>query len=167
MEIWKDIKGFNGKYQISSYGNVKSFTRKNPFIMKLTTGKSRGKNGKLYYQISLYKDDGSYKKVSISRLVAKHFIPNPENKPEVDHIDTDTLNNKVSNLRWVTREENMNNDKTSKLRQSVYKGNSFAKKHNHDEILKLYTEGMRICDIARKLNMAYGSVSYIIHDKRT
>lgn len=164
MEIWKDIKGFEGKYQISSYGNVKSFTRKEPFIMKFTT--CYGKDGIRYHQVSLY-CDGKYNKILVSRLVAQAFIENPENKPEVDHIDRNTLNNNVNNLRWVTRTENMNNEKTYQIRQELYKGNSFAKKYNHEEILSLYRQGMRMVDISRKLNIPYGSVSYIIHDKRS
>lgn len=164
MEIWKDIKGFEGKYQISSYGNVKSFTRKEPFIMKFTT--CYGKDGIRYHQVSLY-CDGKYNKILVSRLVAQAFIKNPENKPEVDHIDRNTLNNNVNNLRWVTRTENMNNEKTYQIRQELYKGNSFAKKYNHEEILSLYRQGMRMVDISRKLNIPYSSISYIIHDKRS
>ena len=66
------------------------------------------KNQKGYHRVGLSRD-GKQKRFFVSRLVAIHFIPNPENKPEVDHINRDIDNNHVSNLRWATRFENMEN----------------------------------------------------------
>jgi hypothetical protein len=103
---WKQIKGFEDKYRISSEGEVQN----------LKTGKylkaSKMKNG--YYKVTLIEAIWSAwqpKKVTenhqyiLHRLVAKHFIPNPDNKPKVTHIDGDYSNNKVSNLKWVTEKE--------------------------------------------------------------
>jgi len=61
------------------------------------------------YKYNMLYKNGKQKNISIHRLVALHYIPNPNNKPQVDHIDRNTQNNDVSNLRWVTREEQMNN----------------------------------------------------------
>lgn len=108
-EIWKDIKGYEGLYQISSFGNVKSLDR---YIIN--------KNGDKQYFPGKYLTQGisdSYLKVTLSKnnkqrtfrvhiLVAIAFIPNPENKPEVNHIDGNKKNNKVNNLEWNTRSEN-------------------------------------------------------------
>ena len=97
-EYWKDIEGYEGLYQISNVGRVKSlYSGKVLKEVKTTNG---------YLSIRLYKNGISHR-FSIHRLVAKAFIPNHENKPEVNHIDEDKTNNKVSNLEWNTRLENM------------------------------------------------------------
>lgn len=100
-EIWKDIEGFNGYYQISNYGRVKNAKRN-------TIRKAYDNNaGKGYYYVDLYKKNIRVKRDSIHRLVAKAFIPNPKNKPMINHKDGNTKNNHVSNLEWVTALENV------------------------------------------------------------
>lgn len=103
-EIWKDIDGYDGIYQISTFGRVKSFQQDkvNGKIKELCV------NYKGYLYVGLSKKK-NYKCFLISRLVALAFIPNPSNKPIVDHIDKNKLNNHVSNLRWVTISENNRN----------------------------------------------------------
>jgi hypothetical protein len=96
-EIWKDINGTDGLYQISNLGRVKSFCRGKERILKIHD------NGKGYYIVSLGR---KRKDVKVHRLVAKEFIPNPKNKKEVNHIDGNTKNNSVNNLEWVTHSEN-------------------------------------------------------------
>ena len=97
-EIWKDIQGYEGLYQVSNLGRVRNSKNK---LMKTYL-----RNG--YCRIDLSKE-GKRSKHSIHRLVATTFIPNPENKPQVDHINTVRNDNRVDNLRWVTPKENMNN----------------------------------------------------------
>lgn len=98
-EEWKDIKGYEGCYQVSNTGKIKSFKHdKNGRIL------SPKPNGQ-YHQINLCKN-GKCSKIYIHRLVAIHFILNPENKSEVNHIDGNKINNKASNLEWVTSSEN-------------------------------------------------------------
>lgn len=99
MQIWKDIEGYKGHYQISNYGNVRSL-KKDAFLMK-------GGYLKGYKIISLWKN-GTGKMFRVHRLVAAAFIPNPENKPYVDHIDGVKYHNFADNLRWCTQKENMN-----------------------------------------------------------
>ena len=94
MEIWKDIEGFEGLYQISSWGRVRSIRG----IIKPY------QNKKGYYKVGLHKNGKGHKK-RVNRLVALAFIPNPHNLPQVDHIDGNKHNNSVTNLRWVDKEQ--------------------------------------------------------------
>ena len=100
-EVWKDILEYEGLYQISNLGRVKN--NKNLIMKNRITP-----NG--YYKIALSKD-GICKHYNIHRLLAIAFIPNPDNKPYVDHIDINKKNNDLSNLRWVTNSENVINRK--------------------------------------------------------
>lgn len=100
METWKDIKGFEGIYQISNMGRVKSF-KADPNGRILSIKNSKGD----YLNIVLCHGN-KRRSVKVHRLVAEAFIPNPDNKPEVNHKDGNKQNNRVENLEWVTRIEN-------------------------------------------------------------
>lgn len=116
MEIWKDVKDYEGLYQVSNLGNIKSLDRvvklvsKNQFnsftTLKAIKGKEISKvvNSKGYYQIALYKN-GKMKNKLLHRLVLEAFIPNIENKPTVNHIDGNKLNDRLDNLEWATNKE--------------------------------------------------------------
>lgn len=112
-EVWKDIEGYEGLYQVSNLGRVKSFG-------KLITGTGRGfprykrpsllkpcLTGAGYYFVNLTNEFGIHKMHVIHRLVGKAFIPNPQNKGDINHKDGNKLNNIVSNLEWNTRQENI------------------------------------------------------------
>lgn len=108
-EIWKDIRGFDGDYQISNYGRVKSLKKGKTLILSPILGRTQD-----YYTIGLNKN-GEKKHYSVNRLVAEAFVPNPNNYPEVNHIDENTKNNHADNLEWVTHSQNV---KHSAHRQS-------------------------------------------------
>jgi len=98
-EIWKDIIGFEGLYQISNMGRVKSFHSPKEKILKLH------ENSIGYLRIGLHKNCNS-KHERISRLVAIHFIPNPLNLPQVNHKNLNKKDNRVVNLEWCTPRQN-------------------------------------------------------------
>ena len=144
MEIWKDIEGYEGLYGISSQGRVKSL-----------------KFGMIKYP-KIYQDDNGYrwfaaylngkrKKFKIGRLVAITFIPNPDNLPTVDHIDRNSLNDNLENLRWVTQGDNNKNRYMPNHRgESI--GNSFWKEEQVIEIKKLRDQGLGKRKIAKIFN---------------
>ena len=98
-ELWADIEDFAAHYQISTFGRVKSFCKGKEKILRLFVDT----DGYLY--ASLFKN-GKHTKRKIHRLVAKAFIANPEDKPQINHRDGNKMNNHVSNLEWSTSLEN-------------------------------------------------------------
>ena len=124
MEVWKDIQGYDGLFQISNLGNVKR-KQKTYFCCNNTKRvlKERlivGDIARGYKRVELW-HNRNHKKYMVHRLVAKAFIPNPENKPEIDHIDGNPLNNMVENLMWCTHRENLNNPITRQRKSEATK----------------------------------------------
>lgn len=113
MEIWKDIKGYEGLYQISNLGNVRSLDRyeTNGRTTILYKGKIFSKaishSNKGYYIVSLSKKGKTTKKY-IHRLIAEAFIPNPNNYPCINHKNENKLDNRIANLEWCTDSYNIN-----------------------------------------------------------
>ncbi len=98
-EVWKDIQGFEGLYEISNYGNVRSLKFGKIKLLK------PAKNKFGYYHVILCKN-GQKKEYRVHRLVANAFIPNPLNYPQINHKDENKLNNKVENLEWCNNQYN-------------------------------------------------------------
>jgi hypothetical protein len=116
-EIWKDIKGYEGLYQVSNTGKIKSteriFTGKDGVtkpvherILVLSPTKVTERHPSAHYSSELWKDN-KRKRVAIHRVVADAFIDNPEGKPQVNHIDGNPSNNNIDNLEWNTNSENV------------------------------------------------------------
>ena len=112
---FKDIPGYEGLYKVSTAGEV----------LSVKTNKIRAqetdKDG--YKKVTLY-NKGKCKRFFVHRLVALTYLQNPHNKAEIDHIDTNRSNNSISNLRWATRQENRNNQKSlQKYKRIDYRTN--------------------------------------------
>lgn len=120
MEIWKDIAGYGGKYQVSSIGNVRSFSKwKNGGLLRFG---SCGNPGPYRTVILVKTGRKDVKCFYVHRLVASAFLENPDGLPEVNHKDGNTLNNRVENLEWCTRKYNAEHaSKTGILRMAHLK----------------------------------------------
>lgn len=136
-EIWKDVKGYEGLYQVSSLGRVKSFRqwarahKPQEYILKpslITSG---------YHVVTLYKNS-KREKFQVHRLVANTFIPNPEKLPCVNHKDENKLNNAADNLEWCTYTYN-NNYGTARIRAIETKAKPLYQYTLEGHLLAKYT----------------------------
>ena len=143
-EEWKDVDK-NGVYQVSCFGNprkldIKYFktTGVRRYIPLTKIIENTGKSGYQRYIMSM----GRGHRIKIHRLVAEAFVPNPDNKPYVDHIDGNPLNNFYLNLKWVTHKENVNNPNTSWKNEKTQfkKGERLGIEHPRHRVISCYTE---------------------------
>lgn len=116
-EEWRDIPGYEGLYQASTKGRIRSLDKiverppKGPYFRPGQIFQPNIKRSSGYARVTLRKD-GKEWRGGVHQLIALTFLPNPDNKPYVDHINTIRTDNNVKNLQWVTREENANNPMT-------------------------------------------------------
>lgn len=155
IEIWANIDLYP-EYQVSSFGRVKSLYYKKERILK----QFKNKNWPYYYvTFGLYKDT-----FRVHRLVAKSFIPNPDNLPQVNHKDGNGLNNDVENLEWISASGNMLHSYGNGKHKPSF-GNARLKKDDVLEIRRLCGEGVRKKDIAEKFKVHVTSI-YDIHKRK-
>lgn len=110
-ESWSDVPGYNGIYKVSNLGNIKS-KRRGRYEKKLSPFIST--QSRVYEQVKLTDDNGKVKSYYVHRLVYSAFYGEIEKGKEIDHIDTNPHNNRLDNLRQVSRKNNMNNPLTKK-----------------------------------------------------
>lgn len=172
LNFWGTILGQEGKYQISYTGKVKSLPKKiknrngtfrysNELILK---NRLRSKDG--YYFVSFY-DNYKFTTQTIHRLVAMAFIPNPENKPYVNHIDGNKLNNHVSNLEWANCSENMLHAYRTGIAISQKGSKCHKSKMTESNVLairRLYKRNPFVNrrNIAKKFGVAYNTITCVI-----
>lgn len=133
-EIWKDIAGYEGLFEISNLGRVKSIERwvkQGDYMRHVKESYKKLHIGPYGYPSVTLCKDGKSKTIPIHRLLAAAFIPNPECKTAVDHINTDRTDYRLENLRWVTNKENSNNELTLQhCRENTYTSESTQKSLN-------------------------------------
>lgn len=157
MEIWNDISGYNGLYQISTLGRVRSLKNKKAKILSQAF-----KDG--YKVISLYRN-GNGRMFRVHRLVALSFIDNPKRKPCIDHINGMRDDNRVENLRWCTKKENANYD----IAIMNYRNNAISKRGKN---VRQYENGVWVADYAgcneasRMTGICNSSISDCCNGKR-
>lgn len=160
-EEWKNIKGYENLYQVSNYGRIKSLKKHSIFNNRTYPTKilKCHINTKKYLDVELCRCNKSHR-YRIHRLVAEHFIPNLEKKPQVNHIDGNKQNNRIDNLEWCTNGENGKHAWDNNLRTKNFgKNNHISKKilqYTPDK--KLIKEWDCIKDISRTLGYNYGYI---------
>lgn len=127
QEIWKDVKGYEGRYLISNFGNVQSV--KSGKLLKVHT------SHKGYVIVLLYKNQKSHTN-QLHRLIAQAFIPNPNNLPQINHIDGNKQNNDISNLEWCDQHHNIKEAYRLGLMPRIREG-SFVKGHQRNDTTKI------------------------------
>ena len=125
-EIWKDIEGYEGLYQVSNMGRVKSLNYRRTGKEEILKGVDYGEG---YLYVSLWKD-GKVKQCRINRLVAQAFIENPQNLPEVNHKNEDKTDNRVENLEYCSSSYNVNYGTRNKKVAEKLKGKKHSEEHN-------------------------------------
>ena len=161
-EIWKPIKDYEGLYEVSSIGRVRSmsYTNQHGTFDRVIILKGWICGGYPCIQLTKNNEKKTFK---IHRLVAETFIPNPNNLPEVDHINTVRDDNRVENLRWVTHKENMNNELTKlNIGKSVANENNGMYGKYHSEETK-----NKMSKIAKKGEDNPKSIKVVQLDKNT
>lgn len=167
IEIWKPIIGWDGYYEISNFGRVKSLPRvsyrgrnKHKQILSERIMKQQT-NGLGRPTVDLSNNELS-KTLQVALMVARAFIPNPENKPQVNHIDGNPANNQVSNLEWATRSENLKHAWQTGLKKHY----TTSVSDNDVKKMRIYREaGLPVIFIADIFNCSQTYVSNICNGK--
>ena len=153
-EIWKDVLGYEGKYEVSTLGNV----RRNGKLLKQLTNRQRGD----YKLVGL-----CGKKHRVHRLVGQSFIDNPNNKPEINHINGLKWDNRVENLEWVTKKENVVHSVEIGLKgRKQLKLNQKFSSNIINEIKKLIDNKVKYRVISEKYNVSTGYITQLKKNNR-
>lgn len=171
-EIWKDIKGYEGLYQISNLGNVKKIKNKKYNINKKEVEEkeinkyiSIGKHKLGYKNVKLTDKNGIRKNLFLHRIIAEAFIENPNNFNIINHKDGDKSNNDINNLEWTSQKDNVNHAWKNGLCENVRKvcaingrkkSKKIIQKNKNGEVIKVWNSTM---DIERELGILHNNIT--------
>lgn len=170
MEKWKSVAGYEGIYEVSDIGRLKSLSRK----IKCRNGMITTVNEKImkqrvdhegYFTICLYKNKKGFH-TKVSRIVAIAFIDNPESKPQVNHIDGNKSNNVADNLEWTTASENMKHAYRTGLKDTHGERHPSNKLTEIDVVkIKRLSSTTTGASLARIYNVSDATISNIVRGK--
>jgi len=166
-EVWKDVKGYEGLYQVSNLGRVKSLERtvtakngsKRTIRQRILKPKTE-RNG--YLRVILCKGNGKKKTLKVHRLVCEAFHENPENKPCVNHIDENKANNTASNLEWCSYKEN-NNHGTRNERRAKAQSKTVGQYTRDGKLIKVWQSTN---EVERQLGFEHSAISAVARGNR-
>lgn len=162
MEKWLSVKGYEGLYEVSNQGNIRRVGGK---VLS-------PKPGKLGYKVVSLTMNGYFKKYLIHRLVADAFIPNPQDKPYVNHKDGNKSNNCVENLEWVTPSENIKHSYDYGLRLPIRGENNSQCKLTEEDVKWIKNNVIKgdkefgCKALAKRFGVSEPHISYIVNGKK-
>ena len=172
-EVWKPVKGFEGKYEVSNTGKVRSIDRfdaNNRFRKGIELKQLIESQG--YYRVTLWHNKCSKEDIRVHYLVACHFIDNPENKKTVNHKDGNKLNNNLNNLEWNTYSENHLHAYKNGLKKPAFLNKFGAEHHRSKKVLQSNADGYIInifdsqLEASRKTGISNKNISSCCNNKR-
>ena len=161
-EIWKDIKGYEGLYQISNLGNVKKLINNKYMAISKDLG---------YETVKLTNKNGNRRHLFLHRIIADVFIPNPNNYKIVNHIDCNKFNNNIKNLEWCTQKENVKHAWKNNLCERTKKACAKNGKNNSKKIIQLDKNKNIVkvwestMEIERTLKIKHNNISFCCKNK--
>ena len=161
-EVWRDVKGYEGLYQVSDQGRAKSLERKDRFgrtVKERILKPAVTQDG--YLKVTLWAG-GKPKTLRVHRLVCEAFYDNPDNKSDVNHINEDKTDNRACNLEWCTRREN-NNHGTHNERSGKTRSKPVAQCTKDGELVKTWPS---LTEIGKQKGFSQGSISEVANGKR-
>lgn len=172
VEEWESVDGYEGTYEVSNLGNVRSVDREivysNGNVVACSGKPKKATVDKYGYKyVSLYLNQ-KHEQGMVHRLVAEAFLDNEHNKPQVNHIDGDKLNNSSENLEWVTSQENMTHAKENGLLESVSGEGHYRSKLDNTkvrEIRRRAGNGERYQDLGDEFGVVKSTIGFIVNRK--
>lgn len=158
IEEWRPVQEFNGVFEVSNLGKVRRLWRLGPKPIKQSIG-TKG-----YLKVCLSYDNKNYNR-DIHRLVALAFVPNTNNKPQVNHIDGDKRNNIYTNLEWCTAAENMRHASDIGLRPKDHGCVTKLDKAKADIIRSQYNNGCYRIDLAKNFCVSISTINKILRNE--
>lgn len=156
-ELWLDIHGFENKYQVSNMGRIRVLNRQNRGLAEIMVQGIKASRDR-YCMIQLYKKNIPYT-FTVHRLVAAHWVPNPNNFPEVNHKQGIKTDNRATELEWITHLENIRHA------YKVLKVNSGLKSHKSkftkDDVLNIYASPKTHRELGRLYNVSHSVIGFI------